>query len=196
MKTLIKYLLIALVVALAVVLVLSQLQLLLLRSAGAIDGTFGVRPMSHRCLGLALEVINEEEEPEAPAGEDVIDEVLSLETGIGTDIDTETMPGTEESLGSEMESAPKAETPVEATDEMAVEEAPPVAEETVAAEPAAAAAPETAAELIVEEETPPVVEEAEEKEPAPEIDTDSEVTAELETTENEEPPVKEEQENV
>ena len=52
MKTLIKYLLITLVVALC----LSQLQPLFLRSAGAVDGTFGIRPMSHKCLGFILGV--------------------------------------------------------------------------------------------------------------------------------------------
>jgi hypothetical protein len=51
MKTRIKYLLITLIIALG----LSQLQPFLLRSAGAIDGTFGIRPLSHKCLGFTLE---------------------------------------------------------------------------------------------------------------------------------------------
>jgi hypothetical protein len=52
MKTLIKYLLITLIAVLG----LSQLQPLYLRSTGAVDGTFGIRPMSHKCLGLILGV--------------------------------------------------------------------------------------------------------------------------------------------
>ena len=51
MNTRIKFLLIVVVV----VLILSQFQPLLLRSVGAIDGTFGIRPISHKCLGLTLE---------------------------------------------------------------------------------------------------------------------------------------------
>ncbi len=51
MNTRIKVLLIVTVV----LLVLSQFQPLLLRSVGAVDGTFGVRPISHMCLGLTLE---------------------------------------------------------------------------------------------------------------------------------------------
>lgn len=50
MKTIIKYLIIVFVI----VLVLSQLQPLLLKSAGAIDGSFGLRPISHKCLGETL----------------------------------------------------------------------------------------------------------------------------------------------
>ncbi|MCJ7707827.1 MAG: hypothetical protein MUO38_09445 [Anaerolineales bacterium] len=51
MKTLLEYLILALVVAL----VLSQLQPLLIRAAGGVSGSFGVRPLSHRCLGVTLE---------------------------------------------------------------------------------------------------------------------------------------------
>jgi hypothetical protein len=51
MKTILKYLLIGLVVSLF----LTQLQPLVLRAAGAVDGTFGIRPKTHQCLGLTLE---------------------------------------------------------------------------------------------------------------------------------------------
>jgi DNA-directed RNA polymerase subunit beta len=155
--------------------------------------SFKVLVKELQSLGLALEVINEEEESEAPSGEDVIDEVLGLETGI----DTGTMPAAEESLETETESAPEAEAPAEATDETAAEpETAPVTGETTPAEPAAEAEPETTAEVTVEEETPPVAEETTEKAPAPEIDTGSEVTAELETTDTEEPSVEEDDNNV
>jgi hypothetical protein len=50
----IKPFLISALVALAAVLALSQLQPLVLRSVGAVDGSFGLRPVSHRCLGLTL----------------------------------------------------------------------------------------------------------------------------------------------
>ncbi|NTW09545.1 MAG: hypothetical protein HGA28_08265 [Anaerolineaceae bacterium] len=50
MKTLIKNLIIVFVIAL----VLSQLQPLLLRSVGAVNGSFGLRPISHKCLGVTL----------------------------------------------------------------------------------------------------------------------------------------------
>lgn len=51
MKTLIKYLVIVFVIAL----VLSQLQPLLFRPTGAVGGSFGLRPISHKCLGVTLE---------------------------------------------------------------------------------------------------------------------------------------------
>jgi hypothetical protein len=41
-------------IAAAAVLALTQLQPLVIRAAGAVDGSFGIRPMSHRCLGLKL----------------------------------------------------------------------------------------------------------------------------------------------
>lgn len=35
-------------------LLLTQLQAVVLRASGAVDGDFGVRPMSHRCYGFTL----------------------------------------------------------------------------------------------------------------------------------------------
>jgi hypothetical protein len=63
MKTLLEYLILALVVAL----VLSQLQPLVVRAAGGVGGSFGVRPVSHRCLGLVLE--GPDRASKLPAGE-------------------------------------------------------------------------------------------------------------------------------
>ncbi len=37
---------------LAIVVFLSQLQPFIVKAARAVDGTFGVRPISHRCLGI------------------------------------------------------------------------------------------------------------------------------------------------
>jgi hypothetical protein len=51
MRTLALIILMALVAAL----VLSQLQPLLIKSLGGVAGSFGARPISHRCLGLMLE---------------------------------------------------------------------------------------------------------------------------------------------
>jgi len=55
MKTLIKPLFIALLTFLVVALFLSQLQPFFVKAAGAVDGTFGVRPRSHECLGITQE---------------------------------------------------------------------------------------------------------------------------------------------
>ena len=55
MKTLTKSFFIALLSFLAVAVFLSQLQPFIVRAAGAVDGTFGVRPTSHKCLGITHE---------------------------------------------------------------------------------------------------------------------------------------------
>ena len=43
-----------LLIILVILLLLTQLQPLFLQSLGAVDGTFGLRPVSHRCAGLTL----------------------------------------------------------------------------------------------------------------------------------------------
>jgi hypothetical protein len=43
-----------LVVVVVLLLVLTQLQPVFLRSIGAVDGSFGLRPVSHRCAGIRL----------------------------------------------------------------------------------------------------------------------------------------------
>lgn len=45
---------IGLLVVVILLALLTQLQPLFLRSFGAVDGTFGLRPVSHRCAGLTL----------------------------------------------------------------------------------------------------------------------------------------------
>jgi len=54
MKTLTKSFFIILLTFLAIAIFLSQLQPFIVKAAGAVDGTFGVRPISHNCLGLIL----------------------------------------------------------------------------------------------------------------------------------------------
>ena len=44
--------LIILLTILAITIFLSQLQPFIVRAASAVDGTFGVRPVSHQCLGI------------------------------------------------------------------------------------------------------------------------------------------------
>ena len=39
---------------LLILFVLTQLQLVILHSLGAVDGSFGLRPMTHQCLGLKI----------------------------------------------------------------------------------------------------------------------------------------------
>jgi len=41
-----------LLTVLAILLFLSQLQPFIVKAAGAVDGSFGVRPKSHKCLGI------------------------------------------------------------------------------------------------------------------------------------------------
>ncbi len=41
-----------LLTVLAIALFLSQLQPFIVKAAGAVDGSFGVRPKSHKCLGI------------------------------------------------------------------------------------------------------------------------------------------------
>jgi len=55
MKTFIRSFFIALLTFLAVAIFLSQLQPFVVKAAGAVDGTFGVRPISHNCLGITYE---------------------------------------------------------------------------------------------------------------------------------------------
>ena len=55
MKTLTKSCFIVLLTFLVITIFLSQLQPFIVRAAGAVDGTFGVRPVSHRCLGITHE---------------------------------------------------------------------------------------------------------------------------------------------
>jgi hypothetical protein len=43
-----------LLVVLALLFLLTQLQPGLLRRSGAVDGSFGLRPTSHKCAGIAL----------------------------------------------------------------------------------------------------------------------------------------------
>jgi hypothetical protein len=50
----IRFILVVVLVVVAVILGLSQLQPLVLRSVGAVDGSFGIRPVSHECLGLTI----------------------------------------------------------------------------------------------------------------------------------------------
>ena len=57
MKTLTKSFFIVLLSFLAVAVFLSQLQPFIVKAAGAVDGTFGVRPISHKCLGITHEAI-------------------------------------------------------------------------------------------------------------------------------------------
>ena len=40
--------------SLLIILLLTQFQPILLRTLGAVDGTFGLRPVSHQCAGLTL----------------------------------------------------------------------------------------------------------------------------------------------
>lgn len=55
MKTLTKSFFIVLLTFLAIAIFLSQLQPFIVKAAGAVDGTFGVRPISHECLGNTQE---------------------------------------------------------------------------------------------------------------------------------------------
>lgn len=43
-----------LAVAIVLLIVLTQFQPLFLRSLGAVDGSFGLRPVSHKCAGIIL----------------------------------------------------------------------------------------------------------------------------------------------
>ena len=43
-----------LLIILVILLLLTQLQPLFLQSLGAVDGTFGLRPVSHHCAGLTI----------------------------------------------------------------------------------------------------------------------------------------------
>ncbi len=52
MKTLTKSCFIVLLTFLVIAIFLSQLQPFIVKAAGSVDGTFGVRPVSHRCLGI------------------------------------------------------------------------------------------------------------------------------------------------
>jgi len=52
MKTMTKSCFIVLLTFLAIAVFLSQLQPFIVKAAGAVDGTFGVRPISHKCLGI------------------------------------------------------------------------------------------------------------------------------------------------
>ncbi len=55
MKILSKSFFIVLFTFLAIAIFLSQLQPFIVKAAGAVDGTFGVRPISHNCLGITHE---------------------------------------------------------------------------------------------------------------------------------------------
>ena len=46
--------LIILLILLALLLLLTQLQPALLQASGAVDGSFGLRPTTHKCAGLRL----------------------------------------------------------------------------------------------------------------------------------------------
>jgi len=52
MKTLTKSFFIVLLTFRAIAIFLSQLQPFMVKAAGAVDGTFGVRPITHKCLGI------------------------------------------------------------------------------------------------------------------------------------------------
>jgi hypothetical protein len=54
-------------IGLIVILFLTQLQPLVLKASGAVDGSFGIRPTSHKCLGLTLKA--EGAASRLPAGE-------------------------------------------------------------------------------------------------------------------------------
>lgn len=49
-----KKILLGLFISLLILILLTQLQPLFLRSLGAVDGTFGLRPVSHECAGITL----------------------------------------------------------------------------------------------------------------------------------------------
>ena len=56
MKTFTKSCFIVLLTFLVITIFLSQLQPFIVKAAGGVDGTFGVRPVSHRCLGITHQV--------------------------------------------------------------------------------------------------------------------------------------------
>jgi hypothetical protein len=58
MKTLTKLLFVVLLTLMTVAFFLSQLQPFILKAAGAVGGTFGVRPISHKCLGFIHEAVD------------------------------------------------------------------------------------------------------------------------------------------
>jgi hypothetical protein len=56
MKNITKSCFIVLLTILVIAIFLSQLQPFIIRAAGGVDGTFGVRPVSHKCLGITHQV--------------------------------------------------------------------------------------------------------------------------------------------
>ena len=52
MKTFTKSCFIVLLTFLAIAIFLSQLQPFIVKAAGGVNGTFGIRPVSHKCLGV------------------------------------------------------------------------------------------------------------------------------------------------
>ena len=59
MKTMTKSCFTVLLTFLAIVIFLSQLQPFIVKAARGVDGTFGVRPISHKCLGITHEASEE-----------------------------------------------------------------------------------------------------------------------------------------
>jgi len=60
MKTFTKSCFIVLLTVLVLAIFLSQLQPFILKAAGGVDGTFGVRPVSHKCLGFTHQASEED----------------------------------------------------------------------------------------------------------------------------------------
>lgn len=56
MKTFTKSCFTVLFTLLVIAIFLSQLQPFIVKAAGGVDGTFGVRPISHKCLGITHQV--------------------------------------------------------------------------------------------------------------------------------------------
>ncbi len=135
--------------------------------------SFKVLVKELQSLGLALEVINEEDETSIVPPEDAIEDVLGLETEIDTD--TGTAPEAEETTDTE--------TGTESTAE-------------IVTEPVTAPAEEKTAEIATETETAPVEEKTAETEAAAETETVLEADTETEKTDVAEPQLKEEEDDV